>query len=204
MPQSEKKAVFLDRDGTLNVEKGYIGNLDDIELYEGVAQAIRRLNDAGYLCILTTNQTGPARGYYDEGHVQALNQRVCRLLDEQAGARLDAVYYCPHLGPAAGGVVEPYNIDCTCRKPATGMIDEACRQLGPVDRRHSWVVGDKATDVEFGHNAGMNSVLLLSGYGLRVLAGEYQVLKQPPTLVARRLPDAVASIIEGSKKQVSV
>ena len=165
-------AVFLDRDGTLNEEVGYIRNLADLRLVPGAGRAVARLNAAGVPVILVTNQSGPARGYYPERHVQALHERLQELLLEE-GAILDDLFYCPHLPVSEGGTVPPYATDCACRKPATGMIDEACGRW-PIDRARSYMVGDKASDVEFGRNAGTRTVLLRSGYGERVLAGTYQ------------------------------
>jgi D-glycero-D-manno-heptose 1,7-bisphosphate phosphatase len=185
-------AVFLDRDGTLNVEKGYMRNVDDVELIPGVAQAVRRLNDAGILAIMTTNQTGAARGFYDIEHVHALNNRVAELLNTQAGARLDAIFCCPHL---AKGVVEAYAIDCACRKPEPGMIQDAVRQFPEIELEKSYMLGDKASDVVFAHNAGCQSVLLKTGYGNRVLAGKYQVLECEPNFVCDNMPQAVELIL---------
>ena len=187
-----KIAVFLDRDGTINQEKGYIREVEQLALIPGAAQAIRKLNDAGVLAILTTNQTGPARGFYDEAHVCALNNRVQQLLKEEAGAHLDAVYYCPHLGK---GIVPEYAIDCTCRKPATGMIEQACTRFEDIDLANSWVIGDKASDVAFGVNAGCKTVLLKTGYGQRVLEGKYQELKHQPTMVCEDLGEALERIV---------
>lgn len=192
-------AAFLDRDGTLNVEKGYIRDLADLELIPGAAQAVRKLNDAGVLAILTTNQTGPARGFYEESHVLALNARVQALLAEQAGARLDAVYYCPHL---AKGVVPEFSINCTCRKPLTGMIEQAVRDFPDIDPAHSFVLGDKASDVTFGHNAGCTSILLKTGYGERVLAGKYQTLTHQPHLVCDSVAEAADEILMRVKPPV--
>jgi len=188
-----KIAAFLDRDGTLNVEKGYIDNLDNLELIPGAAQAVRRLNDAGILAILTTNQTGAARGYYNEEHILALNAKVQSLLKEQAGAWLDAVFYCPHYDK---GTVAPYNIDCDCRKPACGMIEAACKQFPDIDKSRSFVLGDKATDVEFGHQAGCKSILLKTGYGERVLSGEYQTLERQPDYVCDSIVEAIDCIMQ--------
>lgn len=185
-------AVFLDRDGTINVEKGYMCKLDEVELVEGAAQAIRKLNDAGILAILTTNQTGAARGYYDEAHIVALNNRVAELLQQQADARLDAVFYCPHL---AEGVVERYALACQCRKPETGMIDQACQQFPQIDRARSYVLGDKASDVAFGYAAGARPILLKTGYGEQVLAGKYQSLDREPEAVCDNLPQAIELIL---------
>lgn len=188
-------AVFLDRDGTLNVEAGYIRNVDDLQLIPGAAKAVKLLNDAGILAILTTNQTGPARGYYDEAHVRALNERVQKLLGEEVGARLDALFYCPHYEK---GTVPEYTRECDCRKPETGMIEEACKQFPDIDRAKSYVLGDKATDVEFAENAGCRGILLKTGYGERVLSGEYQQLKKPPYKVCKDILEAVEHIISVS------
>jgi D-glycero-D-manno-heptose 1,7-bisphosphate phosphatase len=187
-----RRAVFLDRDGTLNVEKGYIRQVEDLELIPGVAQAVRRLNDAGLLVILTTNQTGAARGFYDEAHIHALNDRVRTLLSEQAGARLDAIYYCPHL---AKGVVAQYAIECECRKPQVGMIRQAQVDYGDLDVGGSFIVGDKASDVEFAHNAGCTGILVKTGYGHRVLEGKYQVMSVTPACVAESLVEATDWIL---------
>lgn len=185
-------AAFLDRDGTMNVEKGYIRNVADLELIPGVAQAIRKLNDAGILTIMTTNQTGAARGFYELEHIHALNARVETLLIEQAGAHLDAVFYCPHLEK---GTVAEFAVACVCRKPEKGMIEEALKRFPGIELEKSFVLGDKASDVEFGHRAGCRSILLKTGYGERVLAGKYQSLDFKPHYVCDDLPHAVDVIL---------
>lgn len=179
----KRAAVFLDRDGTINEEVGYIHDAQNLNLIPGAAEAIRRLNEAGVLAVLTTNQSGPARGYYPESHIHTLHARLTELLLEE-GAFLDDLYYCPHL---PDGTDIRYTKACKCRKPETQMVDEACAKHD-IDRTVSYVVGDKATDVELGQNAGCRTVLLTSGYGERVLAGEYQWKVEPdfvaPTLLA--------------------
>lgn len=179
----KRPAVFLDRDGTINEEVGYIHDARNLVLIPGAAEAIRRLNEVGILAILVTNQSGPARGYYPESHLGTLHQRLTDLLFDE-GAFLDALYYCPHL---PDGTDPRYSLACACRKPATGMVEAAC-QAHPIDLERSYVVGDKATDVELGQNAGCKSILLTSGYGERVLKGEYQWQVEPdhvaPTLLA--------------------
>src|SRR5947209_754446 len=117
--EQRRPVVFLDRDGTLNEEVGYIKELSNLVLIEGAAEAIRRLNDAGVAAILVTNQSGAARGYYPEQHIKDLNARLVNLLEAQ-GAHLDAVYYCPHLPE---GTVQPYAGECDCRKPSAGMVE---------------------------------------------------------------------------------
>lgn len=170
---SKRPVVFLDRDGTLNVEVGYIRELTDLNLIEGAGEAVRLLNDGGVACVLTTNQSGAARGYYGEEHIGALNERLVKLL-AGCGASLDAVYYCPHLSPEDGGVVAPYNIACSCRKPAVGMVERAYSEHPEFSRELCFVVGDKATDVEQARNCGARAVLVQTGYGKKVLDGSYQ------------------------------
>jgi D-glycero-D-manno-heptose 1,7-bisphosphate phosphatase len=191
--QRMRRAVFLDRDGTLNVEKGYIRDIADIELYPGAAQAVRLLNDAGILAILVTNQTGAARGYYTIDHVHGLNRRVADLLMHEAGARLDAVYFCPHY---KDGIVPEYTRDCDCRKPLPGMIFQARRDFPEIDLGQSFVIGDKATDITFARNAGCRGILVRTGYGEQVLAGTYQELEVQPEKVCADINEAVAYILQ--------
>ena len=189
MVTTTRKAVFLDRDGTLNEERGYLRNVDDLVLMPGVADAIKRFKDAGYLCILTTNQSGVARGFYGEEHVQALHKQLQQQLQEHAGTQLDLILYCPHLPPRADKpeLNNAYVQDCECRKPKPGMIMQALVVYPDIDLAQSYMIGDKASDVEFGHNAGCKTVLLKTGYGERVLAGKYQALKVQPDVVAEGL-----------------
>lgn len=190
-------AVFLDRDGTLNIERGYLRELDQLELYPGAAKAVKQLNNAGILAILTTNQSGPARDFYDEAHVQGLLQRLETLLWDEAEAKLDALYYCPH---HPRGVNLTYKADCACRKPEIGMIEDACKQFPTIELAQSFVVGDKATDVDLGANAGCQSILLKTGYGHRVLEGKYQALTHQPTHVCEDITHAVATIIAAQEQ----
>ena len=145
-----------------------------MRLIKGAGSAIRKLNQAGILTILVTNQSGPARGYYDEAWIGQLHKRLVELLDKE-NARLDAIYYCPHLKE---GTVPEYSIDCDCRKPKTGMFEKAQRDWG-IDLSASFMLGDKATDVEAGQNANCKTILLRTGYGQRVLNGEYQYVPSP-------------------------
>jgi D-glycero-D-manno-heptose 1,7-bisphosphate phosphatase len=173
-----KSAVFLDRDGVLNVEAGYIYNVVDLHLMPGVAQAVRRLNDLGLFCCLVSNQSGPARDYYRASHVQALHDRLCHLLDAEAGARLDAQYFCPYLSPPEGGINPAYAQWSTWRKPNTGMLVAAAWEHD-LDLSQSFMVGDKATDIDLAHNAGCRGILVETGFGQQVLQGQYQHQIQP-------------------------
>lgn len=187
-----KPAVFLDRDGVLNVEAGYIHNVNDLHLIKGVAQAVRQLNDWGIFCCLVSNQSGPARDYYPVSHVEALHDRLLNLLQKEASAHLDAVYYCPYLSPPAGGTKPEYTRWSTWRKPNTGMLVAAAWNHD-LDLKQSFMVGDKATDVDMAHNAGLKGVLVRTGYGERVLQGHYQHHTRPD-YTARDLADAVTWI----------
>lgn len=185
-----RPAVFLDRDGTINEEAGYIRDLDALRLMPGAAGAIRQLNDHGIPAILVTNQSGPARGFYPEAWIGTLHARLGALLAVE-GAHLDALYYCPHL---PDGTIPELSIACGCRKPEPGMLREAAR-AHDLDLSASYMIGDKATDVEAGQQAGCRTVLLKSGYGERVLAGEYQWPVQP-NFVAPTLVEAIAWVLE--------
>lgn len=161
-----RPVVFLDRDGTLNVERGYIENLNDLKLLPDAALAVARLNDAGVAVIVITNQSGPARGLYPESHVQDLHRNLEGQLARE-NALLDAIYYCPH---HVKGVVEQYSFACDCRKPKTGMIDRAYSEFPQLDRKRGYMVGDLITDIELAHNAGLKSILLRSGHGEEMIA----------------------------------
>lgn len=184
-----KPAVFLDRDGTINVEAGYIRDLVHLALMPGAAASIRKLNDAGIPAILATNQSGPARGYYAEAWVHTLNGRVVEMLEAE-GAHLDDVFYCPH---HPEGVVPEFTLECRCRKPETGMLDDAAAKHG-LDLASSYMIGDKATDVEVGQRAGCRTVLLRSGFGERVISGEYQ-WQVEPDFVADTLVEAIDWVV---------
>lgn len=149
------RAVFLDRDGTLNVDKGYVHRIDDWEWIPGAIDAIAALKKAGFLVIVITNQAGIARGYYDEAAIANLHTRINEELKEH-GATIDGFYHCPHH--------PEFSSLCECRKPMPGMIYEAKRDFD-IDLNHSWLVGDKASDIRAGLAAGVKSILVLTGYG---------------------------------------
>lgn len=155
-----RTALFLDRDGTIIVEKGYLSDPDGVELLPGAAKVIRDAAARGISVIVITNQAGVARGYLSERDVMAVNERLKELLYKE-GARPDAIYYCPH-HPEAGN--SPYTKVCTCRKPKTGMLQMAEKDFG-IDLASSFVVGDKCTDVQTGINGGCGTVLVLTGMG---------------------------------------
>jgi D-glycero-D-manno-heptose 1,7-bisphosphate phosphatase len=157
----KRRAVFLDRDGTINVEVDYLSKREDFVLIEGSAEAIKLLNNAGFLVVVVTNQSGVARGYFTEEDITKVNDKMLFDLNV-AGAFVDAVYYCPH-HPDFGG--EKYGIDCNCRKPKVGMVEEAQGEF-EIDINESFVVGDHKGDIELGKNAGARTVHVLTGHGV--------------------------------------
>lgn len=184
-----RSAVFLDRDGVLNVEAGYIHRVEDLHLIPGVAQAVRQLNDRQMFCCLVSNQSGPARGYYPASHVDALHLRLAQLLQAEAGAHLDALYYCPYLSPEEGGMNPEFTRWSTWRKPNTGMLVAAAWEHD-LDITSSFMVGDKATDIDMAHNAGCTGILVQTGFGDRVLTGDYQHHTKPDYIA----PDLAAAV----------
>jgi D-glycero-D-manno-heptose 1,7-bisphosphate phosphatase len=154
-----KRAVFLDRDGTINVEKDYLYQLHDFEFIDGVADAIRLLNDSGYFVVVVTNQSGVARGYYTEEDVELLHRHIDAEL-EKTGARVDAWLYCPHHPDGRGS----YSLPCDCRKPLPGMLKEAARRYD-IDLESSVMIGDKLADIGAGISAGCRTILVRTGYG---------------------------------------
>lgn len=159
--RSGHRAVFLDRDGTLIEEVGYLDRPERVELFPWSIDAIRALNRAGVRVVMMTNQSGVARGFFTEAIVQQVHRHIAALL-EAGGARIDAYYYCPH---HPDGKVAEYTRVCGCRKPAPGLIERAERELG-VDPRASCVVGDRWLDVALARAVGARSVLVRTGYGL--------------------------------------
>ena len=149
------KAVFLDRDGTLIVNRHYGSDPDAIELLDGVSDGLRALREAGYKLVLVSNQSGVSRGYFDESAIGRMHDRLQKMLDAH-GAALDGLEYCPH---HPDGDVAPYAVECACRKPAPGMLRRAARKHG-LNLSASWMVGDIAADVEAGRRAGARTVLV--------------------------------------------
>jgi len=155
-----KKAIFLDRDGTLNVDVGYLHQLKDLELFPWTVDALRLLQRAGYELIIVTNQSGLARGMITPGFVEICHAEMRTRL-QAGGTDLDGLYYCPH---HPDGSVKGLDIDCRCRKPSPGMIEDAVRDRG-IDPASSWVIGDKWLDVQLGHAVGARSILVRTGWG---------------------------------------
>jgi D-glycero-D-manno-heptose 1,7-bisphosphate phosphatase len=177
--------VFLDRDGTVCEEVGYVNHLSRCRLLPRSAEAIHLLNEAGRRIAIVTNQAGVARGYFKEDMILAVHERVHALLAER-GARVDGIYYCPH-HPTAGE--PPYRCACDCRKPLPGLVLRAARELG-IDLARSYMVGDSARDVQAAQAAGVTPVLVLTGYGRGEWEHQRERFKIAPVYVADDLLDA--------------
>ena len=151
-----KRAVFLDRDGVMNVDNGYVSQVDDFEFIEGVIEACKTLKEKGYLLVLITNQSGIARGYFSEEQFHTLTEWMDWSLADR-GVDLDGIYYCPH--HSEKGIGE-YKVDCDCRKPKPGMLLSAIKELN-IDVSRSILVGDKVSDIQAGLAAGVKSNYLV-------------------------------------------
>lgn len=154
------KAVFLDRDGTINKEVTYLYRPEDLVILPGVSEAVKILHDNGFHILVVTNQAGIARGYYTVEDMHRLHQYLNEQLKKD-GAWIDAFYYCPH-HPEHG--IGAYRKACRCRKPDTGMFEMA-EQEYKIDKKHSYMIGDKRIDVQAGRNYGIKSILVGTGYG---------------------------------------
>lgn len=153
-----RRAVFLDRDGTLNVDTGYISRPESVRLMPNAAEGARTLSEAGYTLIIVSNQSGIARGMLTTAQADVVDAKVLDLLRER-GVRIEAIYRCPHL---PDGQIAEFAVECDCRKPKPGMIAQAARDLG-LDLERSWTVGDGLRDVEAGLAAGTRAVLISNG-----------------------------------------
>lgn len=180
-----RKAVFLDRDGTLIRNHHYGCSPENIELLDGVVEGLRRLKDGGFLAIVVTNQSGIARGYFTEDSLAAMHRRLNEILHDQ-GAGVAAFYYCPH---HPEGTVPRYARECSCRKPRPGMVLRACAEFGIAPAR-SWIIGDILDDVEAGKLAGCRAILLDLG-----TEGEAEYPERAPEYVARGFLEAVQYLL---------
>ena len=187
-----RPAVFIDRDGTLTEEVGYVNHPSRLRLLPRSARAIRRLNEAGVAAVVVTNQAGIARGYFSEDMLHAVNDTLVSQLKD-AGAHLDGIYVCPH-HPREGE--PPFRADCECRKPKPGLLVRAAAELR-LDLRASTMVGDKASDLVPARTVGARRVLVLTGYG----RGEWEHRREhfpvAPDFVAADLLDAVEWALTG-------
>lgn len=193
---NKQKAIFLDRDGTINEYVGFLRKEEDFRLIPRVSEAIKKINNSGYLAIVVTNQPVIARGEVTEEELEEIHKKMETLLGLD-GAYIDDIYYCPH-HPDKGfeGEIPELKIECDCRKPKTGMLEKAAREHN-IDLSSSIMIGDSTLDIKMAENAGMQSILLKTGQ--KGEDGKYDV---SPTLIAEDLNDAINKIIckKASKK----
>jgi D-glycero-D-manno-heptose 1,7-bisphosphate phosphatase len=190
MGQTTRPAIFMDRDGTLSHEVGYVNHASRFRLYPWTVDAVRAINRAGWLAVVVTNQAGVARGYFPEAVFHEVRQMLVDAL-EAGGAHLDAFYACLH-HPSLGQ--PPYRRDCDCRKPRPGLLRQAQAELG-ADLASSWVIGDRHSDLQLAWNAGAKGALVKTGYGLGELMHLAPSWSRSPDLVAENLLEAVERIL---------
>ncbi len=183
------QAVFLDRDGTLSEEVGYVNHIDRFRVYPWSPGAVRLLNEAGFRVVIVTNQSGVARGYFPESLLHETHAKLQEVLARE-GARVDAIYYCPH---HPDGKVAAFRQRCSCRKPGTALLEKAARDLD-IDLASSYLVGDRYNDLETGFRVNTPGILVLTGYG----KGEYQYLRDSWS----RQPDHVAKDLGGAAQWI--
>lgn len=176
-------AIFMDRDGTINEEVGYLSRLEQLKLYPGASKAIRMINEAGMKAVVVTNQSGVARGFFTEAFVDTVHRRINEMLRTD-GAHIDGFYYCPHHPDGQ----EPYNKVCDCRKPATGLLVQASEELD-INLTRSWIIGDTLKDIDAGKKAGVRGILVKTGYGQNI------VVTDNPVHIAENILDAVQWIM---------
>lgn len=181
----KQKTVFIDRDGTLIEEVNFLSRIEDLRFFPWTVEAIAILKENGFLVIVITNQSGIGRKIFEESAMHEIHEKI----QEELTEKLDEFYFCPHL-PDEG---------CLCRKPNLGMI-EAARAHFEIDLENSWVIGDKAIDIETGFNAGIKTALVLTGYGQRAL----ETLEGKPDVVAENLLEAVRQILTQRRKGAEI
>ncbi len=176
MTKEAKKAIFLDRDGTLIEEVNFLHRIEDLHFFPFTEEAISILKNAGFLLLVVTNQSGIGRGIFSTDDMVQIHEAIQKKLD----GKIDGFYFCPHLPEQR----------CECRKPNTGMIEQAMQDFS-IDLKNSWIIGDKRLDVELGFNTKMNTCLVLTGYG----NAELHKLERQPNLIAENLLDAARKIV---------
>jgi D-glycero-D-manno-heptose 1,7-bisphosphate phosphatase len=190
----KKPAVFIDRDGTVNEQMGYINHVSRFVILPGVVEGLRLLNENGFHAVIVSNQSGVARGYFPLGLVQEVHDFLDASLKKDH-VTVDGIFFCPH---HPNGSVPEFTKRCNCRKPRTGLIDQACRSL-EIDLQNSYAIGDRCDDIQFARRAGVKGILVKTGYGL----GEIQYLlpqsTAKPVYIAEDLLHAVQWITHVEK-----
>ncbi len=184
-----EKAVFLDRDGTINEEMGYINHISRFKIFPFTSEAIKIFTSCGYKVFVITNQAGLARGYFNEDVLNEVNERLLDYLNKNQ-AHIEKIYFCPHLKDA---VVEKYKKDCECRKPKPGMILKAKKEYA-IDLSQSFMIGDRYKDIEFGKKQGLKTIMVLTGYGMGEFTHQKQFWKIQPDFICKNLLEAAKVI----------
>ncbi len=189
----EKKfrAVFLDRDGTLNEEVGYLDSAGKLQMIPEAFEAVRRINESGMKAVVVTNQAGVAKGLFSEKFVRDVNDRIQGLFIEY-GAQIDRFYYCPH-HPSEGA--DPYRKICDCRKPEPGLLQQAAQDLD-IDLARSYMIGDHLRDVETARRVGAKGILVTTGHGADQLKTSEITAANQPDYVAKNILEAVDWILK--------
>ena len=190
------RAVFLDRDGTLNVDVGYPTRYDQIDIYPQSFEAVRKFNREGLLAVILTNQSGVGRGFLTEEDLQDIHARLSADFSRR-DARIDAIYYCPHYALSAD---RRYRIECDCRKPKPGLARRAAADLG-IDLGSSHMIGDKTEDILLAKNIGATSVLVLTGSGRESLS-QLREQKINPSHIASDILEAADWILDEEKSRL--
>ena len=189
-----RSAVFIDRDGTINAQRGYINHISRFELLPGVGKAISLLNTNDHIVVVTSNQSGVARGYFPLQLVKDIHDAMVLEL-KKYNAYVDGIYFCPH---HPDGIVSEYSRECSCRKPNIGLIKQAQDELD-IDMKTSYVIGDRLVDIEFANNANLPGILVLTGYGKGEVQYNMPHKSITPAYVAEDLLRAVQWILEQAK-----
>ncbi len=180
----KNKAVFLDRDGVINEDKGYVHRIEDCKIYPEVFPALKKLQEAGYKLLIVTNQSGIALNYYTEEDFKKLTDYMLKVFEKE-GIHIDKVYYCPH---HENGTNPKYTLKCECRKPESGMIKKGIEEFN-IDPSKSFLIGDKENDIKAAHKEGVKAILVKTGQGMKY------VDNTEADYTAENILDAVENII---------
>jgi D-glycero-D-manno-heptose 1,7-bisphosphate phosphatase len=182
--EAKNRAVFMDRDGTINEEVGFLSRMEQLRIYPQAYEAIRLINASGMKAVVVTNQSGIARGYFTEDFVRSVHDRINELIGAE-GARIDGFYVCPHHPIYGNGI---YKQRCPCRKPEPGLFLQAAEELH-IDLTRSYMIGDMLKDIEAGKKAGVRGILVKTGYGINIVRTDM------PAYIAEDILDAVKWIM---------
>ena len=191
----KRTAVFIDRDGTINEQMGYINHISRFVLLPGTAEGIRLLNRHQYLAIIVSNQSGVARGYFPMALIDRVHAHMKDLLAKE-GANIDGIFFCPHY---PRGIVPEYSVECDCRKPRTGLVQKACEEFD-IDMKNSYVIGDRCSDIELAERSNLQGIMVTTGYGLGDIEYVLPHKSFKPLHIAKDLLHAVRWIIEQGVK----